>query len=52
MLNPSMVGVPSANVIVQELLNRIASHLNTQRKTIEEAFSGVVAQNHGGKVAY
>ena len=38
--------------IIQELLNRICNILNTQRKTVEEVFRGVIPETIAGVKAY
>ena len=46
---PMGAGQPNAvPVYLQESLNRIAAHLNVQRKTIEECFRNISAENVQG----
>ena len=37
---------------LQELFNRICNVLNTQRKTVEEVFRGIISENIAGVQAY
>ena len=48
MINTTAMTASSLTPIVQDLISRICNTLNSQRKTIEDVFRGVISENVAG----